>query len=151
MENVNNFGLENRKLLLRRIKDYYSDKQARLEPDDMNSCTTLDVVCENESVREETGYMPVFADDDITQVFYNYRTGESFLALNTETGVVALSETYSKVSTFAGNLAINLGLCYQIFIKECELIDDPELSEALFNEAEKLRNFLFGKMKLYTY
>lgn len=142
-------SVESRKIVLRMIKDYYSSKQKKLEPKDVETCAMLDVVCENEEACEAVGYIPVFAEDEITQVFYNYRTGESFVALNMEDEYTALPDTYSNVSSFAANIAINMGLCYRIFTRELELVDDPELSEALAKEEEQLRQYLFGKKKLY--
>jgi len=151
MKEVKNPGLESRKLLLRRIKDYYLSNQKKYEPKDKNSCAVLDAVCTNPELGESQGYIPVFAEGELTQVFYNYHTGESFVAINTDDDYTVLNDTYSHVSTFAANIALNIGLCYKIFTKECEIIEDPELSEALANEAATLRKYLYGKMKLYTY
>lgn len=140
------FGFEMRRLLLRRVKDYYQTFCKRTIPDNEENIALLNAISNNEELSMEYGYIPVFEENELSQVFYSYKTGESFIAIKNEDEYRYLDESYSLSTSFSSSLALNIGFCYKLFKYECDRIEDNDLVKSLEKEVSKMEE-LFKKEK----
>ena len=142
-------GYEIRRLLLRRIKDYYQEQPKKIIPDNETDIDLLNMFCNDKEAAFDYGYIPIFEEDSMSQVFYNYKTGESFVAIKTDYDEYAcFPETYSIINSFSSNIALNLGLCYKIFTAEKAKIEDEDLSASLDREVFKIEQAVEKQKKL---
>lgn len=142
------YGYEMRRLLLRQIKDYYCESIKRIIPDNEVDIDLLNMLCNDEDAAFDYGFIPIFEDAELTQVFYNYKTGESFTAIKTEDGYACFTETYNTLSSFSSNIALNLGLCLKIFSKEKNKILEGDLSYSLTRMSDKIAETIEMQKKL---
>lgn len=142
------FGYEMRRLLLRRIKDYYQENSKRIIPDNETDIDLLNMICSDEDSAFDYGFIPIFEENGLTQVFYNYKTGESFTAIAFENGYGCYPDTYSTMNSFSSVLALNLGLCLKIFEVEKNKIEDEDLVFTLEKTISKIYETLDTQKKL---
>jgi len=140
------FGFEMRRLLLRRIKDYYQSCSKRLVPDNEVNIDLLNMLCNDKEAGLDYGYIPIFDEDELSQVFYNYQTGESVITIKTDEGYEYLDDSYCPMSSFSSNIALNIGLCYKIFVREQSKIEDEDLANELSRETIKIENLLHKQL-----
>lgn len=136
-----------RNLLLIKINSYYRNLKLKLTKE----MESLDELCNNPDLQQEKGFVKLLGDSELTCLFYCYRNSVSFLALKVNGEYRVISETYSKTTDFFRLLSYDIGLCYEIFLKEMELISDSKLSEELYNEAQLLKQYLDRKEKSLSF
>lgn len=132
-----------RKKLLIKINSYYQKSKSGKNKD----IDFLDQVCNDPVLQKDEGYIRLLSDSETSRLLYSYRNSVSFLAIKVGDEYKVLSETYSKTINYFDLVAYELGLCYEIFMSEMEKVDDPNLSEELYEEAKLIRKFLDIKEK----
>lgn len=132
-----------RKLLLIKIKTYYRNLGSK----GSKEISCLDDLCNDADLQKEMGFVRLLGDSDLTCLFYSYRNSISFLAIKINNVYRVVSDTYTKATSFSDLISYDIGLCYEIFLREMELINDPGLSEALYDEAQILKKYFETKEK----
>jgi len=147
-DNKNDFGFEMRRLLLRRIKDYYQPTTEKIVSNNGVNVNFINDICNDEELALEYGFIPIFADNQFSQVFYSYKTGESFSVIMADNAYKYLENSYSLTNSFSSSLALNIGFCYKLFLIEQCKIDDLDLVEYLTKETSKIEILLKNQKQL---